>query len=294
MDKKSLCKLNKIELRTYELLGVKLFRRAILLFERIKHHKDGGQNENYHLKGRSISSLRSFSGYLLYNTMFHIVSILMTIFYFAIARSFHLNYLWIDIFMCAIVIFNLYCIMLQRYNFLKIKSYISKVDKKRDKRIQTALNKLSPFLAEKDNDEFYSEYALIHKLFNSMVTGAECVLGADCAEALNRLATVAERAEAISPQKVRANINDASMCQSLSDMACQTHLIGRIERRVSILQKCLKRPVTSNVLFGYSIITEDSKCEEAFCRLFPAKSREKMEFTITVLLVAYQQKGLVM
>lgn len=294
MDKKSLCELNKIELHTYEMLGVKLFRRAILLFERIKHHKDGGQNENYHIKGRSIVSLRSFSGYLLYNTMLHIVSILMTIFYFAIARSSHLNYLGIDIFVSAIVVFNLYCIMLQRYNYLKIKAFISKIDAKRDKRIQAVLNRLSPFLAEKDNDELCGEYALIQKFFNSMVTGAECILDADCAETLNRLAAVAEYAEVISPRKARTNLNDISLCQSLSDAARQTHLIGRTERRVSALQKCLKRPVTSNVLFGYSIITEDSKCEEAFCRLFPAKSCEKMEFTITVLLAAYQQKGLVM
>lgn len=219
MDKKLLCKLNKIELHTYEILGVKLFRRAILLFERIKHHKDGGQNENYHIKGRSIVSLRSFSGYLLYNTMFHIVSILMTIFYFAIARSFHLNYLWIDIFMCAIVVFNLYCIMLQRYNYLKIKSYISKADAKRDKRIQAVLNRLSLFLAEKGNDEFCGEYALIQKLFNSMVTGAECILDSNCAETLNRLAAVAECAEAISPQKVRTNIND--VCREYTKQECR-------------------------------------------------------------------------
>ena len=126
-----------------------------------------------------------------------------------------------------------------------------------------------------------------------MDTGAECTLESECAEALDRLAIVAERAEVAIPPRARVNINDVSLCQVLLNAANQTHLIGRVEQRVSKLQKFLKRPITNNVLFGYSIITENSKCEAAFCRLFPVRNREKMEFTIAVLLTAYQQKGLV-
>lgn len=293
MDKRLLGKLHRIELRVYEMLGIKLFRRAILLFEKIKHHKDGSRNENYHLKGASTSALNSFPGYLLYNTMIHIVSMLFVLIYFAITRLLQCNILWLDIVMYVTVAFNLYCIMLQRYIYLKIKSHICKKVIKRERRIQTALDKLSSFLSEKNNDEFLEEYIIIQKIALSMDTGAECTLESECAEALDRLAIVAERAEVAIPPRARVNINDVSLCQVLLNAANQTHLIGRVEQRVSKLQKFLKRPITNNVLFGYSIITEDSKCEAAFCRLFPVRNREKMEFTIAVLLTAYQQKGLV-
>lgn len=293
MSKKSLGKFNRMELRIYELLGIKLFRKAILLFERIKHRKDGGQNENYHLRGVSASSLNSFSGYLLYNSMLHIVSMLFVLVYFVITWSLQLDYIWIDILMYVVAAFNLYCIMLQRYIYLKIKSHISRTAIMRDQRIQATLNRLSSFLDEKGDDEFLEEYALIQKIFHSMVTGADCVLSSDCAKVLDRLVIVAERAGTNGSPKVRVNTNDVALHQILSNVSSQTCLIGRVERRVSNLQNLLKRPRTSNVLFGYSIITEDSKCEAAFCRLFPARNREKMEFTIVALLTAYQQKGLV-
>ena len=293
MNKKSLGKFNRIELRIYETLGVKLFRKVILLFEKIKHHKDGGQNVNYHLRGASINALNSFSGYLLYNTMFHIVSMLFVLLYFIITRSMQYDYLWIDIIMYVTVAFNLYCIMLQRYIHLKIKSHICKMVTKREQRIQTASDKLSSFLEKKNDDEFLEEYNIIQKIALSMDTGAECTLGTECTEALDRLAVATERVEVAILPRARVKINDVSLHQVLSNVANQTHLIGRVEQRVSKLQRFLKRPITNNVLFGYSIITEDSKCEAAFCRLFPVRNREKMEFTIAVLLTAYQQKGLV-
>lgn len=70
-------KKNITEMRMYELLGIKWFRKNILLFERIKHAKNGGKNENYHPQDTSCTTLQRFSGYLIYNSIFHIVSLLL-------------------------------------------------------------------------------------------------------------------------------------------------------------------------------------------------------------------------
>lgn len=291
MSKSTLGKLNRMELRVYEILGIKLFRRVVLLFENIKHSKDGSRNENYHPQNTSVNSLESFSGYLLYNAMLHIVSILLAIVYFAVGLSLRFNYLWADILMYCIVVFNLYCIMLQRYIYLKMKFYMNRAIAKREHRIQIALNNISSFIDEKESNEFREEYDLIQKIFHSISTGNDCVLGADCTETLNRLAIVAERTKANIPQRVKTEVKEETVHRILSGVTGRTKLVGRVERMTSDLQKILKRPETSNVQFGYSFITETPKCEEAFCRLFPIRTRDKVEFTIVILLTAYQQKG---
>lgn len=43
-------KSRKIEIKVYELLGVKLFRKAAFRLEKIVHRKDKGKNTNYHIQ----------------------------------------------------------------------------------------------------------------------------------------------------------------------------------------------------------------------------------------------------
>lgn len=293
MSVKLLGKFNAFEIVVYEMLGVNLFRKGILFLEKIKHHKDNKYNENYHPKKIAVSSFVSFSGYLMYNSMFHISSILLIAIYFAITWSLQIGNLWMNIFMCFAIFFNLYCIMLQRYIYLKIRVYLDRASTRRNKRIQFATSKLLSFLKKKDGDEILEEYGLLQRVVLSMTTGSDCVFGSDCAETLNRLAIAAEHAGAIALPTRKANIDDVSINQMLAKLTCQTELVGKIEQRVANLQRFLGRSKNGNVLFGYSIITEDSKCEEAFCRLFPVMSREKVEFTAVVLLTAYQKTGMV-
>ena len=75
---KRLSSWNKFELRVYRLLGVNQFRKAILLFEKIKHRKDNRKNENYHPSSFDVFALEQYNGFLLYNAFLHIVSLLFT------------------------------------------------------------------------------------------------------------------------------------------------------------------------------------------------------------------------
>ena len=40
----------KFEVKIYELLGIKLFKKAVFKLEKIIHRKDGKKNINYHIK----------------------------------------------------------------------------------------------------------------------------------------------------------------------------------------------------------------------------------------------------
>lgn len=284
-------KLNRIELRVYELLGIRLFRKAILVFEKIRHLRDGDRNENYHPKNTSLTTIESFSGYLIYNALFHIVSIALVIVYFAITISMQLRYLGIDIVMYIVVVFDLYCLMLQRYIHLKFKLHSIKVREKRDKQLQKAIKMIQPLLDEKDIVELQEEYELLMRFHESQLTGADCVLDSRSSESLKRLSVIAEQSQVVRTKIPTLHEIGTTFGERL--LLLEPHLHSDAEKRVSNLQTLLGVDKSRNVSFGYSIITEDSNCEDSLCALFPDMSREKVEFTVLCLLTAYEQKGLV-
>ena len=77
--KKTAGQRDRIELRLYELMGVRLFRKLLLHVEAVKGGRTGEKNENYHPEDGSAGALRRFSGYLLYNASLHVISLLLTV-----------------------------------------------------------------------------------------------------------------------------------------------------------------------------------------------------------------------
>lgn len=287
-------KFEKREIKLYSLLGVSAFRKFVLWFEKLRHRYDGDQNKNYHPKSISISSMESFSGYLIYNSLFHIVSILLIIVYFVISTSLRLNYLWIDIIMYIVVVFDLYCIMLQRYIYLRMKSHITKAKVRRSDRIQESLNTAVAILADRAEEDIREEFELLTKIYNCCCKGEECFLEKKCADTLSRLAVVAAVANSNVQRRAKKCEAKDSLNQMITALSGRTLLKSSVENRVSGIQKLIRVDKTRNVAFGFCIITEDNKCEDAYRQVFPDVTRDKFEFLCSFLLAVYKQRELVM
>lgn len=286
--------LKKIESKVYEILGVKQFRKLVLSFEAIKHRKDGLLNENYHIKGNALHSLESFSGYLVFNALFHVASLMLATAYYVIKFLFHAHYEWIDIPMFILVIVNLYCIMLQRYIYVKISLHINKANKKKEHQLIKALNNISSILNNKSSHELIEEYEMILKLNQCKETGGDCFIADEYAETLERLASLVSSANIYFPHDAKESIDYLSIGQLIANASNRSNTIGTIERQVSRLQCFFRREKKNNVLFNYSFITESARCDTALCHLFPVKTRKMVDWTITILTEAYKQKGLAM
>lgn len=115
------------EIKLYELLGVKVFRSLVFKLEKLIHKKDKRKNINYHIKRINIDELESFKKYLYYNGFIHTKNsiIIFGMILFNIIMS---NYL-IFIVLIPELIRNLYCVMLQRYNYIKINQSIHRLEK---------------------------------------------------------------------------------------------------------------------------------------------------------------------
>lgn len=116
-------KWNKVEMRIYEMLGVKLFQKMTFILEKIIHRKDGGQNQNYHFNKNSSDKADLFIKFLFYNGIIHVRNLIFLGIYFTIKILFFSIKFYDALFVIS-GIKDIYCVMLQRYNFLRIKKYI--------------------------------------------------------------------------------------------------------------------------------------------------------------------------
>lgn len=155
MKKKS----KNLELRIYEILGVKIFKKMVFellyslsFFVTFKLSRKERKNiidsmpSNYVMKkGNRLQDLKNFKKYILFNTGIHTLgfaismySIINTIIFFPITLSV-ITYLFL-------IIVNLYCLMLQRYNWVRINEVINKFTPHEEK----IKSKLKEELKEKD------------------------------------------------------------------------------------------------------------------------------------------------
>lgn len=152
---------NNLELKIYEKLGVKKFRNIIVkilyyiaILPSIFTKKSKEELEknfyntpsNYFMKkGNGISDLKDFKKFLYINSAIHILALIPCI-TGLLAGGFI-----IDI---PLIIFNLYCIMLQRYNYIRIDSVIKKHENEENKQKE----KLKEIIKENTDEQKIIHY----------------------------------------------------------------------------------------------------------------------------------------
>lgn len=171
---------NNIELKLYELLGVKLFRKMafvvrdflVLVFtfwwkKEKRHELLYGKPSNYIIgkDGDILENMKKFKGSLLTNAIIHIICILIAMpSILDIINGIGSTFLIIQT--SLYIILNLYCIMLQRYNHIKINRVIKKLESREVKKKNIIFEEI-----KKDYDINKVDYKLYDKKYNGkMIT----------------------------------------------------------------------------------------------------------------------------
>ena len=109
------------ELQLYRWLGVPQFRKLILAYARLRHCRRGGRNPNYHLKGLTMTDVEAFLPQLRRNVKLHILSLMLLALFWAAAAYENISCpeaIPITLFLLWL---NIWCLMLQRYHYLRIR-----------------------------------------------------------------------------------------------------------------------------------------------------------------------------
>jgi len=278
-----------VERRLYEFFGILFFRKLALRLESFRHRNDNSRNVNYHLRSSGISSVKSFTGYLLYNAVCHVISLAFVVVYFAITGIFGARYIVLDISMCVLLLINLYCIMLQRYTYIKTRGFVEKLVNTKNKRMVGRIERLLQKIEHREYSELQKEFLLIEKIRESIHNGTECVIKECDAAILRDISKYAKDIFAVNNHKKRGDDNEISLETAVLSIPKQPMVINKVTRRAAKLQRIFRFDNSSNVLFEFSIITETGDCENAYRTLVQDMSRDSVEFIFDVLFGAYNK-----
>lgn len=117
-----------MEMKIYEKLGVRQWKKIVLwLMSKIIRNPKDRHGSNYYLAGTNVKAVKKFKKWLWCNGIIHAIGIIQCICKI-ICYALKSNLISSFTFVAIVFLFlNLYCVMLQRYNWLRIKKVLSKV-----------------------------------------------------------------------------------------------------------------------------------------------------------------------
>lgn len=281
---KTNCMGRKIEIKIYSLLGISKFRNVVLWLEKLRHHKDGGKLENYHPHDVNCSTLRRFSGYLIYNSLFHVISLMLIAIYFATTRIVAIENIVIDVVMVVVVVLDVYCLMLQRYIYLR---FLQHINKKQQIFLNTKTDKIADImecLRNKSAKDINNEKEFLEDLKAKILSGSDVLLADDSEEVLWNICEVLNRKPKDSNGKRHYDISFSDL---ISELPKKTNVISFKKRCVSRLQRFLRFSEKDNVMYGVCVVTGNPNIETAYKRIFPQPSLDSILETTDMLLDAY-------
>lgn len=279
---------NVNERKLYEFLGIKCFRRFILSLESFKLRFFNKKSRNYHPEGKSINLMRKFVGYLCYNAILHVCSIVLVVVYFIITWITGARYILLDVITVTMMVINIYCIMLQRYIYLRIRDNTEKRLQSRSNHIVERANRLKEKLKNRDKSELLEERSLIERIHNCMESGQDCFITAQDGTVLSRIEKCSKGIlfkTAMTHERTQISIDPSE--QKVEQIIKNSELIEPIERRASKAQTLFGLSSKDNVLSGFCVATETVECEIAYKTIVQGKTLDSVEMAFHTLLKAY-------
>lgn len=124
-----------LELKIYKALGVKYFRNLAFKLEKLIHIKDKKKNINYHINDcKDLVSIDKFKKYLYYNGFIHVKNLIFGS--VGLTLMIILNASVVPVIaLSTLLLKDAYCVMLQRYNWIRITRHEEKLKARERKRI---------------------------------------------------------------------------------------------------------------------------------------------------------------
>lgn len=193
LDLKRKSKREDNELKLYRILGVESFRKLVFLLEKVIHRKDKGKNTNYHIKDNDSRNAKHFIKYLYYNGSIHVRNAAFLSFLIIIkVLLFKASFIF-DILLLLNLTKDFYCIMLQRYNYIRINKIIRLQENRENRKINANSLMMEKALAEKKIDlsltveEKQEDLELIGKMKEYLLNFDDICLGEEVVENLQRI-----------------------------------------------------------------------------------------------------------
>lgn len=174
----------RAEKRFYECVGVRYFQKLTFLLEKVIHRSDKGKNTNYHFRKMDMSAIDAFEKYLFYNGSIHVRNLVFFMIYVIVAVIFKKRFGWYDSIVLILALKDLYCVMLQRYNYLRLKEMKNIARLRRERRIERRTMEMKERFIEKYESSYACEDLEFIKNIKERIRNGENIVIGDKEEAV--------------------------------------------------------------------------------------------------------------
>lgn len=123
------------EMKLYKALGVEYFRKGAFALEKFIHKRDNRKNRNYHIENTTNSeSTDKFRKFFYYNGNIHVRNLIKGGLLLTGLILFNITP-FVTIPLTLLLLKDTYCVMLQRYNWLRVSIYEEKLKKRENKKV---------------------------------------------------------------------------------------------------------------------------------------------------------------
>lgn len=156
--------------------------------------KDKHTNANYHVAGFTPRAVSAFKKYLFYNGSIHVRNIVYAVIYAVLRVIFGQRLIGFDWLVLIHSVKDIYCVMLQRYNFLQIKNFqLSHEFKRQERTIQEAAQLRNHFQENYMFSNREHDLRVLMELKQSLKQNEIILIDRELAETLNRLEGASKR-----------------------------------------------------------------------------------------------------
>lgn len=276
-------RLENLELQLFKFTGVKRFRKAVFWLERVKHRKSNRKNENYHPFSFDIITLEKFNGFLLYNTLLHIISLLFIVAYAALSLAMGVHNTIVDIILTIFLLIDIYCIALQRNSYLKVRVFCRRYYSRSFTKHMVCNENVLQELYMNEPQKLRSDYEVVCRIKRAFEGQSNCIL---CISDIESLKRICECVEPIASEKNKHQIQNPAKAGIIEECNSTLGPYTALQLRVNQLQRRLG--VSGRKMLDHTaIITESKECERLYRKLVPEDTVYNMCFVCFRLYEAF-------
>lgn len=285
--------MNGFAMFVYKCLGIPQFKRIVLSLEKLRHRKDGLRNRNYHPQNLSVIALENYYWYLIYNSFLHVISLFVSGLYFVFIQIWEIHFVVVDFLIWILVVFNVYCIILQRYNILKLRNTYRHCQEKQDAtyekyRLQLREKELPCF----SDEELCSDYEVLIKIKKYIDREAGCSITSADIPSLTRFSILLSQT-GIAAEKQKVFYKTVGEAEKGYAYLRNMEPYGRVDILVGFIRKIFDKKNYAKYSGNYYLCTENGACEDAFKKVFSTDSYECISQIIRILYYIYSERLLV-
>lgn len=282
------CFFEEMELLFYKCIGVLYFKKIVLSVEEILHVNRGYRLMNYHPEKMTVEGINDFFWLVIYNSTLHIMSIVLLLLYYLFEHIGKIRIVALDIIVLIMIIFNLYCIFLQRYTYLRLQQLLTKTENMLKKQYQLKMAKIDEMSPIRISEEMYDKtLKLIDRVEGVFLKENSCFINDDDLYVLEHMKNMLCEVD----MKFRTN----SFSEKLNVVSIDggIRLINpckRVNMIVGILKYLLNRKIYFENKKSIVLVTETDECEVLYSAVFGDESTEIELLRIKLLREIYMNK----